>query len=283
MLPCTVITTCESYDLARSVQLLHGSGFKDASLLIPNEAIHFEVFNTARKIKCDVLVLSTGTVVAWGLDEKVTLELVLPLIAKAMRVPVPAESEDMDYLEREGTKPSYVDGEYMVIQGRSQNEKLIEKAAFAFGIARSTRLAILETQLEAFIQHTRQNTTSLSEGKRLGVSGRDLLRYMGKLLVLRGKLNLYSELIETPDLYWSEPNLEKIYKDISRQLDIVPRIVIMNRKLDYATEETRALIATLNEEKGVRLEWIIIYLIMVEVCFEIFHFYDRFKKRDEVE
>lgn len=94
-------------------------------------------------------------------------------------------------------------------------------------------------------------------------------------------MNLYSELIETPDLYWSEPFLEKIYNNVSKILDINSRISIMNRKLDYATEEQRAFLSVLNEKKSTRLEWIIILLIMVEVVFEIHHYYERYEDKKE--
>ena len=135
----------------------------------------------------------------------------------------------------------------------------------------------LEATLDSHIEKTREFTESLSRGRKLNISEKAVLQSTGRLFLMRGKLNLYSELIETPDLYWSEPQLEKIYRQISRNLDIQPRISILNTKLDYATDEARALMAVLNEKKGTRLEWIIIYLITVEVCFELFHFYEKYQ------
>ena len=32
-------------------------------------------------------------------------------------------------------------------------------------------------------------------------------------------------------------------------------------------------------KKGTRLEWIIIWLILIEVCFEIFHFYEKYEEK----
>ena len=77
--------------------------------------------------------------------------------------------------------------------------------------------------------------------------------------------------------------LEKIHNNASKILDINLRISIMNRKLDYATEEQRAFLSVLNEKKSTRLECIIILLIMVEVVFEIHHFYEKYEDKKERE
>ncbi|ODV96601.1 hypothetical protein PACTADRAFT_48432 [Pachysolen tannophilus NRRL Y-2460] len=291
LLVCTTISTCESYDLPKSVELLRNAGFPNTQILIPNEAIHLKYPSSAVKSGSDVLILSSGTIIAFGLDEKTVMDEIFPLLKDSMITPYNPQSEDMDYIEinenqsqategkNNNENGSFMDGDIICIRGSTENERLLDKTAFAFGLSRSTRLAILESSLEQQIPLTRKSTEELCAGRKLRVNGTEVLRSIGKLLLLRGKLNLYSELIETPDLYWSEPNLEKIYRDISRNLDISPRINILNRKLDYATDESRAVLATLNEEKAVRLEWIIIYLIMVEVAFETFHFYERYGRK----
>lgn len=279
ILPCVSISSCEQYDLEKAVSLLHDHGYKNTSFLIPNEAIHFIFPSINRKMDADVLVLNTGTIVSFGLDEQVLENEVVPMLKSSMVTPYALESEDLDYLEIEGPGPSSMDGDLIAIKGQTLSERLLDKLAFAFGLSRSTRLAILEAALETQIAMTKTIIEDLSLGKKLKVNGTQVLRSIGRLLLLRGKLNLYSELIEIPDLYWSEPNLEKIFKDISRNLDINPRISILNRKLDYATDESRLVLLTLNEEKGVRLEWIIIYLILIEVCIEVFHFYEKYTEK----
>ncbi|AOA64158.1 uncharacterized protein PAS_chr3_0804 [Komagataella phaffii GS115] len=286
ILPCSTITVSEAFDLKELFRNLNSRKFQ-CSLIVPDEMIHVkyernpEATGTNDSQFHDILFLHTGTVVAWGLTEKQVESSILPLAESSIVTKYEPESEDMDYIEIEPqtsdrNSGSYMAGDVMVISGSHYNDRLLDKIAFAYGLARSTRTAVIESSLERHIQMTKKTTENLSTGIKLGVDAKEVLKSTGRLLLLRGKLNLYSELIETPDLYWSEPHLEKIYKDISKTLDVNPRISILNRKLDYATEESKSLLATLNEEKSVRLEWIIIYLIMIEVCFEIFHFYERY-------
>ncbi len=276
--PCTTFTTCESYDFDKILENNH----LQAQILIPNEILYFKYDK-----EHDVLILSNGSLVVWGLDESNVEKKILPLLKSYMvsLYPFP-ESEDMDYVETDQLESSsYLDEDTIVINSSDSEQQLLDKAAFSSGLSRSTRLAIIENALERHISQTRKMSEHLSMGKKLNLTEKELLKSTGRLFLLRGKLNLYSELIEIPDLYWSEPNLEKIYRQISNNLDISPRISILNKKLDYATDESRALMSTLNEEKSTRLEWIIIYLIMIEVCFEIFHFYERFtdaKEKDQL-
>lgn len=276
--PVTTLTACENYDLNgildRKTQL-------GVQVLIPNEILFFK-YNDSH----DVLILENGTIVGWGIDEQTMENKILPLFKESMITTYESpESEDMDFLEinTADEQTSMMITETIIINTNDKDQSLLDKAAFSSGLSRSTRLAILENALERHILLTRKITEGISVGKKLSVSQKDLLRLTGRLYLLRGKLNLYSELIEIPDLYWSEPKLEGIYKVVSSILDISPRISILNKKLDYATDESQALMQTLTEEKGTRLEWIIIYLIMIEVCFESFHFYERYvlDKKDE--
>lgn len=268
--PVTTVTSCEKYDFQG---ILDNPPLEGIHQLIPDEILYFKYQD-----EYDMLILENGTIVAWGLHEESTEADILPLFKEFMvfKYDFP-ESEDMDFLETSSAEhPTQVIAETFIINTANKDQSILEKAAFSSALSRSTRLAILENALEKHILQTRKVTEGLSNGKRLTVTEKELLRSTGRLFLLRGKLNLYSELIEIPDLYWSEPNLEAIYKAVSAVLDISPRISILNKKLDYATDESRALLQTLNEEKGTRLEWIIIYLIMIEVCFETFHFYERY-------
>ncbi|OWB72152.1 hypothetical protein B5S31_g1858 [[Candida] boidinii] len=284
--PVVSITACESYDLPQIYKLLESRGYKDTSIIGKDEAIYFK-YND----QVDIFILESGTVVVWDLAEDEVINKIIPLFQNAMITPYSIQSEDLDYIDikcddfktgESRSETSFIDQEIICLKNSSEEQKLLDKLAFSYGISRSTRVAILEIALEAHTQLTKFTTENLSKGKELGINAKDVLTSSGRLMLLRGKLNLYSELIETPDLYWSEARLEKIYENISNVLDIPNRITILNRKLDYATEESKLLLDILNTRKGTILEWIIIYLILIEVFFEIYHFYERYLDSQEI-
>jgi uncharacterized Rmd1/YagE family protein len=63
--------------------------------------------------------------------------------------------------------------------------------------------------------------------------------------------------------------LEGYYEQVGRALDVGIRIKLLNEKMDYAQEIASVLRERLSETHGLRLEWIIILLIAVEVGFEV--------------
>lgn len=274
--PVTSITVGEQIDLERVSQILEKNALHH-SVIVADEVVNWSIGG-----KEMLMILANGTIVGWNLSEDQMMKTYVPTIMSAVVEKYLPESEEMDFVEiskptDEENGTSFMQGDVLVIQGENSQQKQLEMAAFAIGLSRSTRLSILEESLEKHIQLTRDNSEALLKGMRLQTKESDILKLTGRLFLIRGKLNLYSELIETPDLYWSEPTLEKIYEAVSRRLDINLRIGIMNRKLDYITEEQRALLSVLNEKKSTRLEWIIIILIMVEVCFETFHFVEKYQ------
>lgn len=282
LLPVTAITIGDSIDLKQVQQVLTRYGV-ELQVLVEDEVIAYSTAKLSKEnANSQVMVLANGTLVGWGLTEDLMIRKLIPPLLPATVEKSDYESEEMDFVEVDieesdnTNSSSFMQGDVLVIPEKNSPERQLEMAAFAIGLSRSTRLSILEESLEKIIQHTRENSEVLAEGFRITLSETDILRVTGRLFKLRAKLNLYSELIETPDLYWSEPTLEKIYEAISRRLDISLRITIMNRKLDYVTEEQRALLSFLNEKKSTRLEWIIILLIMVEVLFELVPFAKKF-------
>lgn len=269
--PVTAVTIGESIDLAVVAEALARRGV-DVVSVFDNEVLVYKN-EAAGAEPADVMVLSNGTVVAWGATEPQMAAQVLGHVTAAVGDRHAPELEEMDYVEVGGSTASlFMQGDVLVVQGDDGQRRLLEMAAFAVGLSRLTRLLALEEVLERYVAITRKNSETMSHGRRVEASEADILQLTGQLFLLRGKLNLYLELIETPDIYWLEPSLEKIYDLVSRRLDIALRIAIMNRKLDYVTEEQRALLSVMNEKKSTRLEWIIIVLIMVEVAFETVHF-----------
>ncbi|CAN3365555.1 MIOREX complex component 10 [Diutina catenulata] len=257
----TSVTIGEQIDFRRATASLRNY---QVSEVIPDEVLNINI-----NASTNLMVLSNGTLVGWNLDEDIIINNYASRLKPAVDESYVPETDAIDWLDVKGDGPSYLQGEILV----TQNNDLREKAAFAIGFSRSTRLAILENALDRYLERTKMTLNHRSEKSSLELTE--------KLYRLRAKLNLHSELIETPDLYWEEPQLEKIYSSISRALDINPRISILNRKLDYATDEQRAYLSVLNEQKSTRLEWIIIWLITIEVGFELFHFYERYGTKNE--
>jgi uncharacterized Rmd1/YagE family protein len=189
-----------------------------------------------------------------------------------------------------------------------EKDTILAKIAFSSGLARSTKLAVLERLTESYFESTRTIPTIMSRGtplpfnrpyilrrtcevlglgSRLPFSRPFILRKTGELLSIRAQLNLYSELTDSlPDLFWDsrhELGLENYYDHVGSALDVKVRIKVLNDKLDYAQEITSVLRETLSERHSLRLEWGIILLIAIEVVFELMKMGKEWRERRDPE
>ncbi|KAF4549839.1 Hypothetical protein D9617_20g028950 [Elsinoe fawcettii] len=238
----------------------------------------------------DVFVFPSGSVVSWNVPEKVQKRLVRTVLYPAAVNPhlENLELEDMEYLEDPSRTSSQVVGDAIVLGSQAnpdyeaglneqdsspETDLILAKVAFSSGLARSTKLAVLENLLSSYFETTKDIPTILSRGSKLRFTRSFILRKTGELLSIRAQLNLYSELTDTmPDLFWDSPSqlgLSDYYDQVGRALDVNARIRTLNEKMDYASEIASVLRERLSEKHSTGLEWLIIFLISVEVGFEL--------------
>uniref|UniRef100_A0A1A8MF02 Required for meiotic nuclear division 1 homolog n=1 Tax=Nothobranchius pienaari TaxID=704102 RepID=A0A1A8MF02_9TELE len=89
------------------------------------------------------------------------------------------------------------------------------------------------------------------------------------LLFDRHCINLRSDLLLTPDFYWDRENLEKLYDKTCQFLSINRRVNVVNEKLEHCSQLTDLMRSHLSEKHSLRLEWMIVVLITIEVMFEL--------------
>ena len=248
----------------------------------------------------DLFVFPSGTLVAWDVAESTLSLLSTSLLPAAQNYYAKFENlekEDLEYMIDPKKDSSSIRGDTIILGTKrlafdgvtgdemkqsSNVDTIFAKIAFSSGLANSTKLAILETLLDDYFESTRSIPADLSRGRRVRFTRSEILQKTGQLLSVRAQLNLYSELTDSlPDLFWDskhELGLEGYYDQVGRALDINIRIKTLNQKMDYAQEIASVLHEQLKEQHGLRLEWIIIMLIAIEVAFGTYHIV---KERDE--
>lgn len=306
----TAYAVAEQFDLAKAVEILRNKGYEPdpmgtglfpqvVHVQIPISSISRSTNPAAKDLSStevgDVFIFPSGTLVTWALPEGFTSYLATRTLLPAAENPhrEPIETEDLDYIEDPNREHSLIRGETIILGTKRLEhapqdtptddteshfqtvDTVLTKIAFSSGFARSTKLAVLETNLSDYLASTADIPALLSKGSRLPfkLSRPFILRKTGQLLLLRAQLNLYSELTDSlPDLFWDsrhELNLETYYDQVGRALDVGIRIKVLNEKMDYAAEIATVLRERLSEKHGLFLEWTIIVLIAIEVGFEV--------------
>ena len=274
----TTSATCiaEAFNMPMVVDILSSHGFAidpDNTGFDSSEVVHARGVNGG-----DIFVFPSGTVVTWSLPP----DVVTRQIERAAEEPHPAaqrELEDLDFVEDINRAESTMKGDIVVLgtarehRDGDRRDTTLAKIAFSSGLARSTKLAVLESALTAYFESTRAIPALLSQGAGVPLGRRFILQKTGELLSLRARLNHYSELTDSlPDIFWdsrSELGLEGYYDQVGRALDVSVRIRTLNQRMDYAQEIASVLREMSSEQHGTRLELIIILLIAVEVVFEL--------------
>lgn len=77
-------------------------------------------------------------------------------------------------------------------------------------------------------------------------------------------------LLDKPDILWDNLELESFYNQLSFQLDLKSRFEIVEYKMSYLKESVEFATDTVNHKTSEFLEWIIIWLIVIEVIFSIY-------------
>ncbi|KAK0650343.1 MIOREX complex component 10 [Lasiodiplodia hormozganensis] len=302
----------ERYNIFDVARLLRAEGYEPDPFntgLYP-QVVHVQVNNALEsKETGDIFVFPSGTVVSWNVPEKVSFRLVHHTLVDAAEGSHlrHVETEDLAYVEDSTRSSSDVSGDTIILgtgtpdfdPSRQTNladgqdtfdyevDTVLAKIAFSSGLARSTKLAVLEGLLDRYFDSTRSIPTVLSKGARLRFSRKFILMKTGELLNIRAQLNLYSELTDAlPDIFWDsrhELGLEDYYTKVGRALDVSVRIKALNDKLTYAQEIAQVLSDRLGEKHGNFLEWIIIYLIFFEILLEINRLFKEWEEASDPE
>ncbi|KAH8420438.1 hypothetical protein KR009_010326 [Drosophila setifemur] len=176
-----------------------------------------------------------------------------------------AESSDFNVTSR----AFFQNGKFFVT---ADADSFLYKYTFSNAMAQSIKLGIWEATLDRYIDSIEHLTEDLKRGRRLRISRAAMLRKTGELFALRHVINLSSDLLDAPDFYWDREELEALYLQVCSYFSITRRTKVMNEKINHCVELAELVSHNLNDAHHIRLEWMIIILIMVEVGFEILHF-----------
>ncbi|POR39668.1 Required for meiotic nuclear division protein 1 [Tolypocladium paradoxum] len=274
----TISATCiaESFNMPLVLEILQSHGFAidpDGTGFDASEVVHAKGVNGG-----DIFVFPSGTIVTWSLPPDIVTKQILRAAEEPHSQEL-REVEDLDFIADTSKAESTMKGDMVVLGTRREHkdgdtlDTTLAKIAFSSGLARSTKLAVLESALTSYFESTRNIPALLSQGAGVPLGRKFILQKTGELLSLRARLNHYSELTDSlPDIFWdsrSDLGLEGYYDQVGRALDVNVRIRTLNQKMDYAQEIATVLREMSSEQHGTRLELIIILLIAVEVVFEL--------------
>ena len=112
------------------------------------------------------------------------------------------------------------------------------KLSIAYALAQSSLLAHYETNAQRVLSSplTLSIPKQLAESGALRLRRHEALKLTGRLFKLRRDVNLVSNVLDVPELFWSEASLKALYDAVKEYMEIKPRAQVLNEKLGVASD-----------------------------------------------
>jgi uncharacterized Rmd1/YagE family protein len=139
------------------------------------------------------------------------------------------------------------------------------KLTISHALAQSVKLAYFEDLIENTIAHTKYIPHELSTTATIKMSRKKITNQIGELFIMRMNVNLISNVLDTPEIFWSFPSLGPLYRAVRSYLEISQRIEVLNQRCAVLSDMLDMLRNHVNIMHGEKLEWTIIILITIEI------------------
>ncbi|XP_056333637.1 required for meiotic nuclear division protein 1 homolog isoform X1 [Danio aesculapii] len=275
MMQCIAYATADQYHLPTLCHDLIAHGFSEIKEF-PRDASNVLVMGTDNSAKPydsgTIFFFREGSVVFWNVEDK-TMKTTMKILEQHEIQPYEValvywENEEINYTVGEGHS-KLRHGIFLFSEELDYEQVILEKFAFSNALSLSVKLAIWEVSLDSFVESIQSIPEMLKSGQRVKLSRADVMQKIGELFSLRHCINLSSDLLITPDFYWDREDLELLYDKTCQFLNINRRVKVVNEKLQHCTELTDLMRNHLSEKHSLRLEWMIVVLITIEVMFEL--------------
>ncbi|KAG1456400.1 hypothetical protein G6F46_005985 [Rhizopus delemar] len=211
----------------------------------------------------EIFLFDYGVVVFWGMsfkDEQRVLKLLEPFEEEKLE-PDDIETEEFHYYYNESYQPRIYND---IITLRNPTNYLV-KLTIAHAIAQSVKMTLFERLIDDTINETKYIPQVMAESGNIQLSRTAITKKIGQLFIMRINVNLVSNILDTPEIFWSEPTLEPLYTAMRGYLEISQRVELLNQRVEVISDLLEMLKDHLNSSHGEQLEWIVIWLIGMEI------------------
>lgn len=180
------------------------------------------------------------------------------------------------------TKPDYFMDEFEVSRVESkyrvhedtiylEEEDEYIRLSYSHAIAQSLKLSQIEDEILKPIKEMSHIPQQLASQGKISKSKTEIAKLRGKLYLLKSKVNLNYALLDKPEFFWEWPEYDEYYQKMYVYLELEQRVGILTKRLSVIDELLSILADELNHRHSSTLEWIIIWLILIEIIIFIGH------------
>lgn len=102
---------------------------------------------------------------------------------------------------------------------------------------------------------------------------KELMKFAGSIAKERFAILNQLYLLDKPDIAWDDNELESLYNQLSAHLELKNRFDVIEYKIAHLKESVELATDMVNQKSSEFLEWIIIWLIVIEIIFTIYDYF----------
>jgi uncharacterized Rmd1/YagE family protein len=187
-----------------------------------------------------------------------------------------SHSESLRYTDQENVF-FYIKGETFSMSQKNkiviESSDLDERLSITYALAQETILNHYENEVSNAIEETKKIPIEMRDKGEIKLTKQEISRNIGLIFMRRSAVNLNSDILDTPDIFWEKSHRDEselYYIYIRKFLDIEKRVEILNKRMKILKELYDVLNNEVKTQGKFRLEWIVVYLIVIEIFVSLF-------------
>lgn len=253
--------TCHAYCLANTFD------FDDLIALLESRyrVVRYKEVVRVEKATGDAFLFPYGILINWGMSYD-DLQALLGEIAPFQQEPFETAILD-EFTFSDGSEKYRIHGDHISLTSADA----LEKIAVSHGIAQSLKLNEFEGKVQKTIDETAYIPDDIAQKGHTRLNRKEISKMRGALYLVKSSIHLHFDLLDTPEFFWEYPELQDIYMTTINYLEVNQRIDVLTKKLNVIHELFIMLSDEQKHKHSSTLEWIIIWLIAIEIVIFLLH------------
>jgi len=212
--------------------------------------------------RSELFIFQWGVVVMWGFLEKEEHRFLAELarFEREKLADEDVEVEEFNYYITQSYQPRIYNDFFAL-----RDHNYFIKLSISHAIAQSAKVSLFEELVDNTISDTQDFPLMIAESGKINMTHEEIMKSIGELFILRININLHGSVLDSPELMWSEPELEPIYQATRGYLEIEQRVALLNARLEVISDMLQMLKEQLGHTQEEYLEIIVIWLIAAEI------------------
>ncbi|TFK20520.1 cytoplasmic protein [Coprinopsis marcescibilis] len=211
--------------------------------------------------EAEIFLFPYGTVVIWGMTEAQEKRFLSSIrrFETGKLGPDEIEMEDLNYYYANYSRI------YNDVITLRKGSSYMTKLSLSHALSQSVKISLFEELISSTIEETKDIPEIISETGKIGMPHKEIMQQIGQLFLLRTNINSVGSVLDSPEVFWSFPDLQPLYDAARSYLEIPQRINLLNTRVEVLQDMLQLLKESVSSRHAERLEQIVIVLIGIEI------------------